>query len=101
MGEGDWQAEFTRYKQIPQYSQLNAGMSLSDFKTIYWWEWSHRFLGRMVGLVFGLPFVIFAIRRQLGARLAASACASIRRRSPRKGSRACGRSTSARSTCSG
>jgi hypothetical protein len=53
MGEGDWQAEFTRYKQIPQYSQLNAGMSLSDFKTIYWWEWSHRFLGRMVGLVFG------------------------------------------------
>jgi cytochrome c oxidase assembly protein subunit 15 len=69
MGEGDWQAEFTRYKQIPQYSQLNAGMSLSDFKTIYWWEWSHRFLGRMVGLVFGLPFVIFAIRRQLPQRL--------------------------------
>ena len=69
MGEGDWQAEFARYKQIPQYSQLNAGMSLNDFKTIYWWEWSHRFLGRLVGVVFGLPFVIFALRRQLPQRL--------------------------------
>ncbi len=69
MGEGDWQAEFARYRQIPQYSQLNAGMSLSEFQTIYWWEWSHRFLGRLVGVVFGLPFVIFAIRRQLPQRL--------------------------------
>ena len=65
LSAADWQAEFALYKQIPQYSQLNAGMSLDDFKTIYWWEWSHRALGRFVGLVFGVPFVWFAIRRQL------------------------------------
>ena len=65
LSAADWLAEFALYKQIPQYSQLNAGMSLDDFKTIYWWEWSHRALGRFVGLVFGLPFVWFAIRRQL------------------------------------
>jgi cytochrome c oxidase assembly protein subunit 15 len=69
LSQADWQAEFARYKQIPQYSQLNAGMSLADFKTIYWWEWSHRLLGRVVGLVFAIPFVVFAIRRQLPRRL--------------------------------
>ncbi len=69
LSAADWTAEFALYKAIPQYAQLNAGMSLADFKTIYWWEWSHRFLGRVVGLVFGLPFVVFAIRRQLPRRL--------------------------------
>jgi heme a synthase len=69
LGASDWQAEFARYKQIPQYSQLNAGMSLADFKTIYWWEWSHRLLGRVVGVVFFVPFVVFAIRRDLPRRL--------------------------------
>src|ERR1044071_3318777 len=42
-----WDAEFAKYKQIPQYEQLNRGMELSDFKTIYFWEWSHRLLGRV------------------------------------------------------
>ncbi|MBL8556241.1 MAG: COX15/CtaA family protein [Phenylobacterium sp.] len=65
----DWQAEFARYRQIPQYAQLNAGMSLADFKTIYWWEWSHRFLGRIIAVVFFAPFVVFAIRRELPRRL--------------------------------
>src|SRR5688572_33160870 len=51
LSEADWGAEFARYQQIPQYSQLNAGMSLSDFKAIYWWEWSHRLRGRVTGLV--------------------------------------------------
>ena len=69
LSEADWQAEFARYRQIPQYAQLNAGMALSDFQAIYWWEWSHRFLGRVVGLVFGVPFVWFAVRRQLPPRL--------------------------------
>jgi cytochrome c oxidase assembly protein subunit 15 len=69
LGAADWQAEFARYRQIPQYSQLNAGMSLADFKTIYWWEWSHRLLGRVIGVVFFVPFVIFAIRRDLPRRL--------------------------------
>jgi len=69
MSAADWQAEFARYRQIPQYSQLNAGMSLSDFKAIYWWEWSHRLLGRVLGMVFFVPFVVFAIRRDLPRRL--------------------------------
>jgi cytochrome c oxidase assembly protein subunit 15 len=69
LSETDWQAEFARYRQIPQYSQLNAGMSLSDFKSIYWWEWSHRLLGRLLGVVFFVPFVVFALRRQLPRRL--------------------------------
>jgi cytochrome c oxidase assembly protein subunit 15 len=69
LSEADWGAEFARYRQIPQYSQLNAGMSLADFKAIYWWEWSHRLLGRLTGVVFFLPFVWFAARRQLPRRL--------------------------------
>jgi cytochrome c oxidase assembly protein subunit 15 len=69
LSAADWQAEFARYRQIPQYSQLNAGMSLADFKTIYWWEWSHRLLGRVIGVVFFVTFVIFAILRDLPRRL--------------------------------
>lgn len=69
LSEADWQAEFDLYKQIPQYSQLNAGMTMAEFQTIYWWEWSHRLLGRLVGLVFFVPFAWFAIRRQLPRRL--------------------------------
>ena len=69
LSQADWLAEFARYKQIPQYAQLNAGMSLADFKTIYWWEWSHRLLGRLLGVVFFVPFVFFAVRRMLPRRL--------------------------------
>ena len=69
LNAGDWAAEFAKYKTIPQYKLLNAGMSLEQFKTIYWWEWSHRLLGRLVGLVFFVPFVWFAVRRQIPSRL--------------------------------
>ena len=69
LNEAAWQAEFARYRQIPQYAQLNAGMDLAGFKVIYGWEWSHRLLGRVVGVVFGVPFVWFALRRQLPPRL--------------------------------
>jgi cytochrome c oxidase assembly protein subunit 15 len=69
MGLGDWQAEFARYKTIPQYRLLNPHMTLDQFKTIYWWEWSHRLLGRTVGVVFFLPFLWFAIRREIPRRL--------------------------------
>ncbi len=65
MNAADWAAEFEAYKQIPEYQQQNAGMSLSEFKTIYWWEWGHRQLGRVIGLVWGLGFVYFALRRQI------------------------------------
>lgn len=69
LSQADWQAEFALYRQIPQYAQLNAGMSLAEFQFIYWWEWGHRFLGRVLGLVFFVPFVVFAIRRELPRRL--------------------------------
>ena len=69
LSPADWQDAFARYRQIPQYAQLNAGMSLADFKTIYWWEWTHRFLGRVLGVAFFVPFVVFAIRRDLPRRL--------------------------------
>ena len=59
MDEAAWQAEFDAYKQIPQYVQENADMDLTGFKRIYWWEWSHRLLGRLVGLVWGLGFLFF------------------------------------------
>lgn len=55
----EWQEEFALYRQIPQYEQMNAGMTLDGFKTIYWWEWTHRFLARAVGLVFAIPLAFF------------------------------------------
>lgn len=69
LNDADWASEFAKYREIPQYQQINRGMSLAEFKTIYWWEWAHRFLGRLVGLVFAVPFAWFLIRRQLPARL--------------------------------
>lgn len=59
LGEQDWQEAFSKYKQIPEYKIENSGMSLSEFKFIYWWEWSHRFLGRFIGVVFFIPFLYF------------------------------------------
>jgi cytochrome c oxidase assembly protein subunit 15 len=57
-----WQAEFDKYKAIPQYRELNRGMSLDEFKTIYWWEWTHRLLARLIGVVFLVPFLWFLWR---------------------------------------
>jgi cytochrome c oxidase assembly protein subunit 15 len=69
MNAQDWHDEFERYKAIPQYAQLNKGMTLSAFKGIYWWEWSHRLLGRLVGVAFFAPFAWFLFRRELPRRL--------------------------------
>lgn len=55
----EWEEEFAKYRQIPQYEILNKGMSLEEFKTIFWWEWGHRLLGRVIGLAFFVPLVIF------------------------------------------
>ena len=65
MNEADWQAEFELYKQIPEYTQINgpAGMDLEAFKSIYWWEWIHRQLGRLIGLALAVPLAIFAMRK--------------------------------------
>jgi cytochrome c oxidase assembly protein subunit 15 len=69
LSQADWQAEFARYKQIPQYELVNRGMTLDQFQTIYWWEWSHRLLGRLLGLAFFVPFLWFAIRGEIPRRL--------------------------------
>jgi heme a synthase len=63
----DWQAEFDRYRAIPEYQLQNKGMSLEAFKTIYWWEWGHRQLGRVIGLVWALGFAGFLIARRIPA----------------------------------
>jgi heme a synthase len=61
LSEAEWQSEFAKYQTIPQF-QLNRGMTLAEFKTIYWWEWTHRFLGRFIGVAFLLPFLFFLWR---------------------------------------
>lgn len=60
MSDAAWQAAFAKYQQIPQYRLENAHMDLEGFKAIFWWEWTHRLLGRLIGVVFFVPFVIFA-----------------------------------------
>jgi cytochrome c oxidase assembly protein subunit 15 len=62
LGEAAWQAEFDKYKTIPQYQKMNHGMTLAEFKTIFWWEWTHRLLGRLIGAAFLLPFLFFLWR---------------------------------------
>src|ERR1700730_12523467 len=69
LSQSEWERAFAAYKLIPQYRQLNAGMSLSDFKTIFWWEWSHRLLGRVIGAVYLLPFLYFLWRGGMSAEL--------------------------------
>ncbi|QWG15539.1 COX15/CtaA family protein [Bradyrhizobium sediminis] len=69
LGEAQWAEAFEAYKTIPQYRELNAGMSLDQFKTIFWWEWSHRLLGRVIGAAYLLPFLWFLWRGVLGADL--------------------------------
>jgi cytochrome c oxidase assembly protein subunit 15 len=68
--EAAWAAEFEKYRRIPQYELLNKGMTLAEFKTIYFWEWGHRQLGRAIGLVFFVPLVWFWLRGTVGGRLA-------------------------------
>ena len=65
MSEAVWLEEFEKYKQIPEYELQNVGMSLSEFKVIYWWEWGHRQLGRVIGLVWALGFLAFLVRKAI------------------------------------
>jgi len=65
LDEADWQAEFDHYRQSPQYEQVNSGMTLADFKTIFFWEYVHRLLGRLIGLAFALPLAWFAWKRAI------------------------------------
>jgi cytochrome c oxidase assembly protein subunit 15 len=71
LNAADWQAEFDNYQKIPQYQLLNQGMTLDAFKFIFWWEWGHRFLGRVIGFVFAIPFLVFLVQRRFSWSLAA------------------------------
>ena len=74
LNEQDWNEAFAKYKEIPEYHLVNKGMSLDAFKAIYWWEWSHRFLGRLIGVAVAFPLLVFwlagALRPGLGLKLA-------------------------------
>ncbi|MEM8812679.1 MAG: COX15/CtaA family protein [Pseudomonadota bacterium] len=59
LSAADWAEEFDKYRQIPEYQQINRGMSLEAFKFIYWWEWGHRLLGRTIGVAFAVPLAVF------------------------------------------
>jgi cytochrome c oxidase assembly protein subunit 15 len=69
LNAAQWQDEFEKYQAIPQYRELNRGMSLDAFKTIFWWEWTHRLIGRTIGAVFLLPLLWFLWRGWIGSPL--------------------------------
>ncbi len=65
MNEAAWTAEFEKYRMIPEYQLQNKGMSLAEFKSIYWWEWGHRQLGRVIGLVWAIGYFGFLVARKI------------------------------------
>ena len=69
LSSADWTAEFAKYKQVPEYRAVHYAMSLAEFKSIYYWEYLHRLLGRVIGLAFAVPFAWFVARRQLQRQL--------------------------------
>lgn len=69
MNATDWERSFALYRETMQYQMLNHGMSLAEYQSIFWWEWSHRLLGRVIGLVFALPMIVFWIQGRLKGRL--------------------------------
>lgn len=69
IGEAQWQEELELYRQIPEYQLINKGMSLDEFKTIYWWEWAHRLLARGVGILFAVPLAFFLVTGRIEKRL--------------------------------
>lgn len=72
LNEAQWLAAFEKYKTIPEYQLVNKGMSLAEFRVIYWWEWTHRFLGRFIGIVLLVPFVALWAARRLEKRMIGS-----------------------------
>ncbi len=69
LSAADWAAAFAKYKEIPEYRLVHYGISLDEFKSIYWWEYAHRLLGRLIGVAFAGPFAWFLVRRRLPRRL--------------------------------
>lgn len=70
LSDAAWQAEFDNYKQIPQYLVDNPDMTMDGFKAIFWPEWGHRLLGRLIGLAFAVPFLVFLVQRRFSWQLA-------------------------------
>ena len=69
LSQGDWEVLFEKYHQTPQYKKVNLGMSLEEFKGIFWWEYFHRLLGRVIGLAFFIPFLYFLARKAIDGPL--------------------------------
>ena len=67
--EQGWNELFEKYKQYPEYQQINFNFSVADFKSIFWWEYSHRMLGRLIGVLFIIPFIYFWIRKKIDKQL--------------------------------
>ena len=70
----DWAVEFAKYQQIPEYRLVHYGMTLDEFKSIYWWEYAHRLLGRLIGVAFAVPLVWFLVCGRLPRRLIPPLC---------------------------
>jgi cytochrome c oxidase assembly protein subunit 15 len=69
LGEAQWETEFSKYKTSPEFQYLNSEFSLSDFKSIFWWEYIHRLIGRLIGVVFLIPFILFLVQKKLRGTL--------------------------------
>lgn len=69
LNEQEWIQTFEKYKQFPEYQQVNFAFSLADFKAIFFWEYLHRLFGRLIGMVFIIPFVYFLIKKKLSSKL--------------------------------
>ena len=65
LSDDEWRRVFALYREIPEYREMNAGMTLGEFKTIFWWEYVHRLWGRLIGVVFAVPFVVFLVRGRI------------------------------------
>lgn len=69
LSAAEWEEELEKYRQIPEYQLQNKGMSMAEFQFIYWWEWGHRFLGRIIGFAFAIPLAFFWLTGRLESRL--------------------------------
>lgn len=69
LSQADWDAAFAQYRTTTEFQTINRSMTLNEFKPIFWWEWGHRFLGRLIGLVYAIPFIWFWVSGRLDRRL--------------------------------
>jgi cytochrome c oxidase assembly protein subunit 15 len=74
LSAADWEAEFAKYKEIPEYLAVHSSMSMDEFKSIYFWEYTHRLLGRLIALAYAIPFTWFLVRGRLPRRLVPPLC---------------------------